>query len=92
MFKIKESDKDNDASIGNTPKINNEIFGSIDELLACFVAPMNDCVEELIEEHRKFVACTVASTHGNVYSKVFFLIVLFIISTAIIVNCIKKLR
>ena len=54
LFEIEESDKDNDASIGNTLKIKNETFGSIDELLARFVAPMNDRVEELIE-HRKFV-------------------------------------
>ncbi len=53
VFEVTEDDKDNDASIGNTLKINNEVYGSIDELLARFIAPMNDRVEELTT-HRKF--------------------------------------
>lgn len=54
VFEVSEDDKDNDASVGNTLKINNEAYGSIDELLARFIAPMNDRVEELTT-HRKFL-------------------------------------
>ncbi len=54
LIEIQEDDKDNDASIGNTLKIKNETFGSIDELLALYISPMNDRVEELIE-HKKFL-------------------------------------
>jgi len=53
LIEILEDDKDNDASIGNTLKIKNETYGSIDELLARYISPMNDRVEELIE-HKKF--------------------------------------
>jgi transcription elongation factor SPT6 len=53
IIEIQEEDKDNDASIGNTLKIKNDTYGSIDELLARYVGPMNDRVEELLE-HRKF--------------------------------------
>jgi Transcriptional accessory protein len=49
-----EEDKDNDASIGNTLKIKDEVFGSIDELIARYVDPMNERVEELTS-HRKFL-------------------------------------
>ena len=54
VFEVTEEDKDNDASVGNTLKINNEAYGSIDELLARFIAPMNERVEELTT-HRKFL-------------------------------------
>ncbi len=53
LIEVQEEDKDNDASIGNTLKIKNESYGSIDELLAHYIGPMNDRVEELIE-HKKF--------------------------------------
>ncbi len=48
LIEIQEEDKDNDASIGKTLKIKNETYGSIDELFASYVTPMNDHVEELI--------------------------------------------
>lgn len=51
---IQEEDKDNDASVGNTLKIKDEVYGSIDELLARYIAPMNDRVDEL-KEHPKFM-------------------------------------
>ncbi len=54
IIEIIEEDKDNDASIGNTLKVKNETYGSLDELLARFIAPMNDHVEQLME-HEKFV-------------------------------------
>lgn len=54
VFEAFEEDKDNDASVGNTLKINDESYGSIDELLARFIAPMNDRAEELTT-HRKFL-------------------------------------
>ena len=53
LIEIQEEDKDNDASIGKTLKIKNETYGSIDVLLASYVTPMNDRVEELIR-HKKF--------------------------------------
>jgi len=54
VVEVTEEDKDNDASIGNTLKIKDEVYGSIDEMLARYIAPMNDRVEELIA-HRKFL-------------------------------------
>jgi transcription elongation factor SPT6 len=54
VVEVLEEDKDNDASIGNTLKIKDEAYGSIDELLARFIAPMNERVEELTT-YRKFL-------------------------------------
>eukprot|EP00980_Cylindrotheca_fusiformis_P020319 scaffold7344_cov145-Cylindrotheca_fusiformis.AAC.17 len=54
VIEVIEEDKDTDASIGNILKIKDETYGSIDELLGRYIAPMNDFVEELIN-HRKFV-------------------------------------
>lgn len=54
VIEVTEEDKDTDASIGNVLKIKDETYGSIDELLGRYVAPMNDYVEELLN-HRKFV-------------------------------------
>lgn len=54
VIEVVEEDKDNDASIGNTLKIKDEVFGSIDELIARYVDPMNERVEELTS-HRKFL-------------------------------------
>lgn len=54
VVEVVEEDKDNDASIGNTLKIKNDVYGSIDELLARFIAPMNDFVQQLVN-HRKFL-------------------------------------
>ena len=59
VVEVVEEDKDNDASVGNTLKIKDEAYGSIDELLARFIAPMNDCVEELTS-HRKCLNLTEA--------------------------------
>ena len=42
MIEISEDDKDTDASIGNILKVKNETYGSIDEFLARYIAPMND--------------------------------------------------
>lgn len=53
VVEVAEEDKDNDASIGNTLRIKDETYGSIDELLARYVSPMNDRVEELVH-HRKY--------------------------------------
>lgn len=54
VVEITEEQKDTTASIGNVLKIKNETYGSIDELLGRYIAPMNDYVEELIN-HRKFL-------------------------------------
>uniref|UniRef100_A0A7S4IZN9 S1 motif domain-containing protein n=1 Tax=Odontella aurita TaxID=265563 RepID=A0A7S4IZN9_9STRA len=54
VFEVTEEDKDTDASIGNKLKIKNEVYGSIDEILGRFIAPMNDRVEE-VTHHRKFL-------------------------------------
>ncbi|CAB9510636.1 Ty 6 homolog [Seminavis robusta] len=54
VVEITEEEKDTDASIGNVLKIKNETYGSIDELLGRYIAPMNDYVEELTS-HRKFL-------------------------------------
>lgn len=54
IVEVNEEDKDTDASIGNVLKVKGEAYGSIDELLGRFIAPMNDLVEELVN-HRKFV-------------------------------------
>jgi len=54
VIEVLEEDKDTDASIGNVLKIKDETYGSIDELLGRYIAPMNDFVEELIN-HRKFL-------------------------------------
>jgi transcription elongation factor SPT6 len=53
IIEVIEENKDTDASIGNILKIKNEEYGSIDELLGRYVAPLNDRVEEL-SHHRKF--------------------------------------
>jgi transcription elongation factor SPT6 len=54
IIEVTEEDKDTDASIGSILKVKGETYGSIDELLGRFIAPMNDLVEELAN-HRKFV-------------------------------------
>jgi transcription elongation factor SPT6 len=54
IIEVTEEDKDTDASIGNVLKIKGESYGSIDELLGRYIAPMNDLVEE-VANHRKFV-------------------------------------
>ena len=54
VIEIEEEDKETDASIGNILRVRGEKYGSIDELLGRFVAPLNDHVEELTN-HRKFV-------------------------------------
>jgi transcription elongation factor SPT6 len=54
VVEVTEEGKDTDASIGNILKVKGETYGSIDELLGRFIAPMNDLVEELVN-HRKFV-------------------------------------
>lgn len=54
VIEVKEEDKDNDASIGNILKIKDEAYGSIDELIARYIGPMNERVEDLIG-HRKFL-------------------------------------
>ena len=54
MIEVTEEDKDTEASIGNVLKIKGEVYGSIDELLGRYIAPMNDFVEELTN-HRKFL-------------------------------------
>ena len=53
VIEVSEDDKENDASIGKKLKIKDQEYGSIDELLARYIGPMNDYVEELIN-HRKF--------------------------------------
>ena len=54
VIEVLEEDKETDASIGNKLKIKDEVYGSIDELLGRYIAPMNDFVEELTS-HRKFI-------------------------------------
>ncbi|KAL7489403.1 hypothetical protein ACHAW6_014983 [Cyclotella cf. meneghiniana] len=54
VIEVLEEDKDTDASIGNRLIIKKEVYGSIDELLGRFIAPMNDRVEEVLH-HRKFM-------------------------------------
>ncbi|KAL3925612.1 MAG: hypothetical protein SGILL_000286 [Bacillariaceae sp.] len=54
IVEVKEEEKETDTSIGNVLKVKGESYGSIDELLGRFVAPMNDLVEEMVN-HRKFV-------------------------------------
>jgi len=54
VIEVSEEEKDNDASIGNILKIKNESYGSIDEMLGRYIAPMNDHVESLTS-HRKFL-------------------------------------
>ena len=53
VIEVLEDEKENDASIGKKLKVKDHEFGSIDELLARYISPMNDFVEELIN-HRKF--------------------------------------
>ena len=53
VIEVSEDDKENDASIGKKLKIKDQEYGSIDELLARYIGPMNDFVEELVN-HRKF--------------------------------------
>lgn len=53
VIEVIEEDKDTDASIGNRLSIKNEVYGSIDELLGRYIAPLNDRVEEAMH-HRKF--------------------------------------
>ncbi|GAX13330.1 transcription elongation factor SPT6 [Fistulifera solaris] len=57
VIEVLEENKETDASIGNILKIKDDTFGSIDELLGRFIAPMNDYVEELVS-HRKFLDLT----------------------------------
>ena len=54
VIEVLEQDKDTDASIGNKLIIKKEVYGSIDELLGRYIAPMNDRVEEVLH-HRKFL-------------------------------------
>lgn len=54
VIEVLEEDKDTDASIGNRLIIKKEVYGSIDELLGRYIAPMNDRVEEVLH-HRKFL-------------------------------------
>lgn len=54
IIEVNEEDKDTDASVGNILKVKGEEYGSIDELLGRYVAPMNDLVDELTN-HRKFL-------------------------------------
>merc|ERR1719223_59006 len=54
VIEVREEDKDTDASVGNRLIIKNEVYGSIDELLGRYIAPMNDRVEE-VQHHRKFL-------------------------------------
>ena len=54
VMEVTEEDKDNDASIGRSLKIKNEVYGSIDELLSRYIMPMNERVQDLIN-HRKFL-------------------------------------
>jgi len=49
-----EEDKESDIGIGNVLKIKNDVYGDIDELLARYVSPLNERVEEVIH-HRKFL-------------------------------------
>ena len=53
VVEVLEKDKDNDASIGNILEIKNEIYNSIDELLARYISPLNERIEEA-KHHRKF--------------------------------------
>ncbi|KAL7557706.1 hypothetical protein ACA910_018501 [Epithemia clementina (nom. ined.)] len=54
VIEVVEEDKETDAAIGNTLKIKDETYGSIDELLGRYIEPLNDLVDEL-QNHRKFV-------------------------------------
>lgn len=54
VVEVTEEEKDTDASIGSVLKIKGESYGSIDELIGRYIAPMNDFVDELVN-HRKFV-------------------------------------
>jgi len=54
LIEVQEEDKDTDASIGNRLKIKDDEYGSIDELLGRYIAPLNDRVEETMH-HRKFL-------------------------------------
>lgn len=54
VVEVIEEDKETEASIGNTLKVKSQSYGSIDELLGRYIAPMNDFVEELVN-HRKFL-------------------------------------
>ena len=53
-IEVVEEDKETDASIGRILKIKDEEFGSIDEILGRYIAPLNDRVEEVMN-HRKFI-------------------------------------
>ena len=46
LEKDKDKDKDNDASIGSILKIKNKIYNSFDELLARYISPRNERIEE----------------------------------------------
>lgn len=54
IITVIEEDKENDISIGGVLKIKNDKFGDIDELLALYIAPLNERVEE-VKHHRKFL-------------------------------------
>lgn len=53
VIEVLEEDKPTESSIGQKLKIKNEEYGSIDELIGRYIAPMNDNVDELTG-HRKF--------------------------------------
>jgi len=54
VIEVLEEDKDTDASIGNRLIIKKEVYGSIEELMGRYIAPMNDRLEE-VQHHRKFL-------------------------------------
>jgi len=51
---VEEVDKESDVGIGSVLKIKNDTYGDIDELLARYVSPLNERVEEVMH-HRKFL-------------------------------------
>mmetsp|Transcript_28931 Transcript_28931/g.84033 ORF Transcript_28931/g.84033 Transcript_28931/m.84033 type:complete len:374 (+) Transcript_28931:2-1123(+) len=53
-IEVVEEDKETDASIGRVLKIKEEEYGSIDEILGRYIAPLNDRVEEVMH-HRKYI-------------------------------------
>lgn len=53
-IEVVEVDKETDASIGRILKIKEEEYGSIDEILGRYIAPLNDRVEEVMN-HRKYI-------------------------------------
>jgi len=51
---VVEEDKESDVGIGSVLKIKDDAYGDIDELLARYVSPLNERVEEIMH-HRKFL-------------------------------------